>query len=201
MPRRGRPISRSPSAARVGSIDRLRCRKGLLPTCKINSSRRLFIIATWVRSDDPSGSEQWEKRRIGLLVVTHGGLAEELVAAARKIIGEIDSLGAVSIDWDDDAGEAARRIEQGIRDVERETGVLILTDMFGGTPTNLALSQHDGGEVEVITGVNLPMLVKYANLRGQPTLSAAAEGVAEQGREAIQVASELLGRSSAESDE
>lgn len=145
-----------------------------------------------------SGSEQREKRRIGLLVVTHGGLAEELVAAARKIVGQIESLGAVSIDWDDDTGEAARRIEQGIRDVEKEAGVLILTDMFGGTPTNLALSQHDGGAVEVITGVNLPMLIKYANLHGRPSLSEAARGIAEQGREAIRVASEVLGKDSTE---
>jgi PTS system mannose-specific IIA component len=148
-----------------------------------------------------SGSEKRERRHIGLLVVTHGGLAEELVAAVRKIVGQIESLGAVSIDWDDDAGEAAQRIEQGIRNVEREAGVLILTDMFGGTPTNLALSQHDGGEVEVITGVNLPMLIKYANLHGKPSLSEAALGIAEQGREAIQVASEVLERDSTECDE
>jgi len=143
-------------------------------------------------SDITTGGQN--ARSIGLLVVTHGGLAEELVAAALKIVGDIDALAAVSIDWDDDAGEAARRIEVGIRAVERDHGVLVLTDMFGGTPTNLALSQHDGVEVEVVTGVNLPMVIKFASLRGSPALSEAAGRIADQGREAIQVASELLER-------
>ena len=128
----------------------------------------------------------------GLLVVTHGRLAEELVTAIRTIVGDLDALEAVSIDWDDDVTESRTRIEKALRAVDRGSGVLILTDMFGGTPTNLALSFLEPGHVEVITGVNLPMLIKYTNLRDDADFTETARKIAEQGREAIQVASELL---------
>lgn len=128
----------------------------------------------------------------GLLVVTHGGLAEELVTAIRKIVGNLDTLKAVSIDWDDDVNESRGRIEQALRAVDRGSGVLILTDMFGGTPTNLALSFLEPGRVEVITGVNLPMLIKYTNLRDDADFQETARRIAEQGRQAIQVASDVL---------
>ena len=127
-----------------------------------------------------------------MLVVTHGRLAEELVETVRTVVAGVDALEAVSIGWDDDVNEATRRIEAGIKSVDRGRGVLLLTDMFGGTPTNLALSLHDAGNVEIVTGVNVPMLIKFANLREQLSLQDAAGQVAEQGREAIQVASSLL---------
>jgi PTS system mannose-specific IIA component len=131
---------------------------------------------------------------LGLLVVTHGGLAEELVAATRRIVGEVERLEAVSIDWNDDPDDAARRIREGIRRVRgtEGAGVLILTDMFGGTPTNLALSMLEPGLVENVSGVNLPMLIKFMSLRAEADLASAATAIAEQGRESIQVASRLL---------
>lgn len=128
----------------------------------------------------------------GVVVVTHGRLAEDLVEAARTIVGSADGLRAVSIGWDDDVVEARRRIEQGVRDVGGESSVLLLTDMFGGTPTNIALSMLDPGRLEVVTGVNLPMLIKFLNLRDEIGLGDIARLLAEQGRGAIHVASELL---------
>ena len=129
----------------------------------------------------------------GLLVVSHGTLAGELVDAVRRIVADVDALEAVSIGWDVDMEEATQRIQEAIARVERKGGVLVLTDMFGGTPSNLALSLLEPGRIEVVTGVNLPMLIKCVNLRGEAELSEVARRVAEQGRQSIQVASELLG--------
>jgi len=130
---------------------------------------------------------------VGLLVVTHGRLAEELVHAATTIVGPVEGLEAVSIGWDDDVSGARKRIEDAVGRLGREDGVLILTDMFGGTPTNIALSLLEDGRVEVVTGVNLPMLIKFTNLREHVVLSDVSRNLAEQGRRAIHVASELLG--------
>ncbi|HEX5044004.1 MAG TPA: PTS sugar transporter subunit IIA [Candidatus Polarisedimenticolaceae bacterium] len=130
----------------------------------------------------------------GLLVVSHGTLAGELVDAVRRIVADVDALEAVSIGWDVDMEEAGRRIQEAIARVDREGGVLVLTDMFGGTPSNLALSLLEPGRIEVVTGVNLPMLIKCVNLRERAELSEVARRVAEQGRQAIQVASELLAK-------
>jgi PTS system mannose-specific IIA component len=129
---------------------------------------------------------------VGLLVVTHGRFAEELVASARTIVGELAGLEAVSIEWNDDADEATGRIREGIAKVDQGRGVLVLTDMFGGTPTNLALSMLEPGKVEIVTGVNLPMLIKFANLPPETELQDAAGRVARQARESVQVATELL---------
>jgi len=129
---------------------------------------------------------------LGLLVVSHGRLAEELVNAVRTIVGPVEALEAVSIGWNDDVEESSRRIEAAARRVDCGQGVLLLTDMFGGTPTNLALSLHEQGRIEIVTGVNLPMLIKFANLREQLELQEAAERIAQQGREAIHVAAHYL---------
>jgi len=129
---------------------------------------------------------------LGLLVVTHGAVARELVAAVGKILGGINNLEAVSIDWNDDADEATRRIEEARERVNMGRGVLLLTDMFGGTPTNLALSMLDPGQLEIVTGVNLPMLIKFFNLDRELSLADAARQIANDAREAIQVASQLL---------
>jgi len=137
---------------------------------------------------------------LGMLVVTHGGLAEEFVNAARRIVGDVDALEAVSIDWNDDPDGAAQRIRAGIERVSRGRGVLILTDMFGGTPTNLALSMLDPGKVENVSGVNLPMLIKSLSLREGLDLTSAATAIADQGRESIQVASRLLEHGSTGTD-
>ena len=133
---------------------------------------------------------------LGLLVVTHGQLAEDLVQATTTILGPVEGLEAVSIDWDDDVDDARTRIDDAVARVGSDGGTLILTDMFGGTPTNMALSLLESGSVEVVTGVNLPMVIKFANLRGEIELADVARKIAEQGRDAIQVASELLEGSS-----
>jgi PTS system mannose-specific IIA component len=129
---------------------------------------------------------------LGLLVISHGRLAEELVNAVRTIVGPVDALEAVSIGWNDDVEESSRRIQAAVGRVDCGQGVLLLTDMFGGTPTNLALSLHEPGRIEIVTGVNLPMLIKFANLREQLDLQEAADRIARQGREAIQVAAHYL---------
>jgi PTS system mannose-specific IIA component len=129
---------------------------------------------------------------IGVVVVTHGQLATELVNAAEMIVGDLPRFMAVSIGWHEDTQEARTEIEQAIARVRQDDGVLILTDMFGGTPSNLAMSFLTEGAVEVITGVNLPMLIKLANLSERPDLLAVARDMREHGRHAIWVASDLL---------
>lgn len=133
---------------------------------------------------------------IGVLVVTHGRLAEELVAAAGVIIGQLDHIHALSIGWNDDVDTAREVVRKAIAEMDRGRGVLVLTDMFGGTPTNLSLSFLAEGSVEIITGVNLPMVVKTANLGKETscglTLRQVAEKVADKGREAVVVAGDML---------
>ena len=129
---------------------------------------------------------------IGVVVVTHGQLATELLNAAETIVGDLPRFAAVSIGWHDDTEDARGEIEQAIARVEEGAGVLILTDMFGGTASNLAMSFLSQGTVEVITGVNLPMLIKLANLPEQSDLLASAREMREHGRNAIWVASDLL---------
>ena len=134
-----------------------------------------------------------------MLVVTHGKFAEELVHAATRIVGELEGVEAISIDWDDDVNRVREMIEEGIRKLDQDEGVLILTDMFGGTPTNIALSLMEPGRVEIVTGVNLPMLIKFTNLRSRLELHESAARIAEQGRSSIHVATEIL-ESRAEED-
>ena len=129
---------------------------------------------------------------IGVVVVTHGQLATELVNAAETIVGELPRFAAVSIGWHEDTEDARTEIEQAIARVDDGEGVLILTDMFGGTPSNLAMTFLVAGRVEVITGVNLPMLIKLVNVPKQADLLAVARDMREHGRNAIWVASDLL---------
>jgi PTS system mannose-specific IIA component len=128
---------------------------------------------------------------IGVVVVTHGQLATELLNAAETIVGDLPRFAAVSIGWHEDTEDARSEIEQAIARVTQDRGVLILTDMFGGTPSNLAMT-FLGDHVEVITGVNLPMLIKLADLGERADLLTAAREMREQGRAAIWVASDLL---------
>ncbi len=129
---------------------------------------------------------------IGVVVVTHGQLATELVNAAETIVGDLPQFAAVSIGWHDDVDDAREEIKQSIARVQGTDGVLILTDMFGGTPANLALTFLEADRVEVITGVNLPMLIKLAGARKASNLLAVAREMREHGRTAIWVASDLL---------
>jgi PTS system mannose-specific IIA component len=129
---------------------------------------------------------------IGVLVVTHGQLAIELVKAAEMIVGELPRLVAVSIGWHDDVTTAREAIAQAIERVQGPSGVLILTDMFGGTPSNLGLTFLETNRVEIITGVNLPMLIKLAGLQTSSDLLKVAREMRDNGRNAIWVASDLL---------
>ncbi|HEX6624417.1 MAG TPA: PTS sugar transporter subunit IIA [Pyrinomonadaceae bacterium] len=131
-------------------------------------------------------------RRVGGVVVTHGQVATELLAAAETIIGAIKHLTAVSIGWHDDVDAASAEVERAIERVSEGHGVLILTDMFGGTPTNIASMFLKKGEVEVVTGVNLPMVIKLAGQAGGESLDEVAQRVRDQGREGIYLAGELL---------
>ena len=126
---------------------------------------------------------------IGIVVVTHGSLANELVNAARQIVGEIPAIAAVSIGWADDASVAKEGIERALQEVGGGQA-LVLTDMFGGTPTNLSLP-FLSERVEIVTGVSLPMLIKATGLR-EGELREVARVVRDQGRSAINVASEVL---------
>ena len=128
---------------------------------------------------------------IGIVVVTHGRVAEELVNAARTIVGELPAVAAVSIGWTDDPAAANGAIERGLSEVGGGDA-LVLTDMFGGTPTNLSLP-FLSEKVEIVTGVNLPMLIKASALR-EGTLVEVARAVREQGKGAIYVASEVLAK-------
>ena len=129
---------------------------------------------------------------IGVVVVTHGQLANELVNAAEMIVGDLPQFTAVSIGWHDDVNDAREEIEQAIERVRGEEGVLLLTDMFGGTPSNLGLTFLEKDRIEVITGVNLPMLIKLAQLPQSKDLLAVARQMRDDGRNAIWVASDLL---------
>jgi len=134
---------------------------------------------------------------IGIVVVTHGQLARELVSAAEMIIGEIPNVTAVSIGWHESPDDAQREIEQAILYADSGKGTVVLTDMFGGTPSNLSLTFLEKGRVEVVTGVNLPMLIRLASLReeedGDDLLELAAEG-AREGKDSIYLAGNLLAR-------
>ena len=131
---------------------------------------------------------------IGILVVTHGGLASEFVRAAAEIAGETEALAAVGLAWEEPGESARSRIETSLAEVDRGKGVLILTDMFGGTPSNLAFPFLQENRVEIVTGANLPMLLRSLATRREETLSVLAHAVREKGRKSIEVASDLLSR-------
>ena len=128
----------------------------------------------------------------GLLVVTHGGLAFELVRALERIVGKVEGLKALTIGWDDDLPAARKAVEEAIAEVDPGGGVLIMTDMFGGTATNVTLAFLREG-IEIVTGVNLPMLIKFANIRDKCGLKEAAVRIKEQGQSSIAIATEYLG--------
>jgi PTS system mannose-specific IIA component len=132
---------------------------------------------------------------IGIVVVTHGQLARELVAAAEMIIGDIPNVTSVSMGWHESPEDAEREIEAAIARVESGKGTVVLTDMFGGTPSNLSLAFLEKGRVEVVTGVNLPMLIRLASLREEELgddLRAVAAQAMREGKENVYLASDLL---------
>jgi PTS system mannose-specific IIA component len=129
---------------------------------------------------------------IGLVLVTHGKLAVEFRGALEHVVGPQTRIETVSIGPDDDVEQRRQDILDAIAAVDSGSGVIVLTDMFGGTPSNLSISVMDAGRIEVIAGVNLPMLIKLASVRGEKSLAEAVDDAQEAGRKYINVASRVL---------
>ena len=129
---------------------------------------------------------------IGIVLVSHGRLADELVAALEHVVGPQEHVVTVCIGPNDDMEQRRQEIFDGIESVQQGEGVVLLTDMFGGTPSNLAISVMNSPDIEVIAGVNLPMLVKLASVRSTKTLAESVADAQEAGRKYISVASKLL---------
>jgi PTS system mannose-specific IIA component len=140
----------------------------------------------------PDKAKEEGARRVAGVIVSHGQVANELLSAAETIIGNFKHITAVSIGWHDDVEAAKNEIRRAIERVSEGGGVLMMTDMFGGTPTNIASMFLQQGEVEVVTGVNLPMVIKLASQAPGAGLEEVARLVREQGRQGIYLAGELL---------
>lgn len=130
---------------------------------------------------------------IGMVLVTHGRLAEEFIAATEHVVGAQQNIQAVCIGPDDDMEQRRLEILDAVKTVDAGDGVVLLTDMFGGTPSNLAISIMEKGKVEVIAGINLPMLIKLASVRQAMSLEEAVDAAKEAGLKYINVASQILG--------
>lgn len=129
---------------------------------------------------------------IGIVIVTHGNLGKEMVKTAEFILGGIDGCATVSVDGERNPDLLREAIAQAIKSVDRQAGVLVLTDMFGGTPSNLSLSFLKERQLEVLSGVNLPMLMKAVQLRDNNSLTEAAQTIGDYARKSINVAGEIL---------
>jgi PTS system mannose-specific IIA component len=129
---------------------------------------------------------------IGLVLVAHGKLAAEFRAALEHVVGPQSQIATVSIGPDDDVERRRQDIVDAVAKVDDGSGVIVLTDMFGGTPSNLAISVMSAGKVEVIAGVNLPMLIKLASVRGEGQLADVIADAQDAGRKYINVASQVL---------
>lgn len=130
---------------------------------------------------------------IGLVLVTHGNLALEFISAMQHVVGKQEQVEAVCIGPEDDMEMRREEILKKAGEVNSGSGTIVLTDMFGGTPSNLAISIMDRAPVEIIAGINLPMLIKLASLRKDKSLKEAVEGAREAGKKYINIASQLLG--------
>lgn len=131
---------------------------------------------------------------IGMILVTHGKLAEEFVHAMEHVVGRQEAVATVCIGPNDDVEQRRREIASAIQDVDSGEGAIILTDLFGGTPSNLAISLMQAGRVEVIAGINLPMLIRLAGARKSADVMAAVTAARDAGRNYITIASEFLGQ-------
>jgi PTS system mannose-specific IIA component len=130
--------------------------------------------------------------KIGGVVVSHGQLATELLSAAETIVGPVEHIHAVSIGWHDDVDMAKDEIERAIKQADQGSGVIVLTDMFGGTPTNISAMFLKENEVEIVTGVNLPMIIKFASADRTGNLIELAKEIEDQGKQSIYRTSALL---------
>lgn len=130
---------------------------------------------------------------IGALIVTHGNLAHEMLNAARQIEADVAGIEAVPLEWSDTVDEAREKIAAALRRIGPDRSCIIFTDMFGGTPSNISLSFLEQGRIEIVTGVNLPMVVKFAMVKEEAKdVSSLAHVISEKGSKAIRVASDLL---------
>ncbi|MCB1045246.1 MAG: PTS sugar transporter subunit IIA [Acidobacteria bacterium] len=132
---------------------------------------------------------------IGTLIVSHGNVAKAMIEATQHIIGRSDFVDFYCVGWEETIQEAESKVNQKIAELDMGDGVLLLTDMFGGTPTNVALSYSGDSKIEVITGVNLPMIMKAMTLSPDVSLYQAARQLKEQAQKAIYLTSELAGSS------
>jgi PTS system mannose-specific IIA component len=131
---------------------------------------------------------------IGTLILSHGNLADELLTAAQTITGRLEGFSAVSLDWNDGFDQAQARIKDALERLDQGNGVLVLTDLFGGTPCNVALTFLDPGKVEIVTGVNLPMVVRLACLgKREMPVHEVARWLRDKGRSSISLASDVHG--------
>ena len=138
-------------------------------------------------------TDDTSKDMIGVVLVTHGNLATELVKVMEHVVGPQDQLTTITIDPDDDMEKRREDILNSVQFVDQGLGVIILTDMFGGTPSNLAISIMEQAKIDIIAGVNLPMLIKLASVRSTETISVAVAQAREAGQKYIMVASQVLG--------
>ena len=151
-----------------------------------------------MRSKDHQSSYEYETPdMIGLVLVTHGRLAEEFVRAMIHVVGPQERVATIAIGPDDDMEGRRADIAAAIQEVDVGRGVIVLTDLFGGTPSNLAISLMERGRIEVIAGMNLPMLIRLGSARKSMTVVAAVAAAREAGRKYISVASEVLGEAAA----
>lgn len=129
---------------------------------------------------------------IGIVIVTHGNLGREMLKTAEFILGSLEGCATVSVDGERNPEALRQAIDKAIKSVDRQAGVLVLTDMFGGTPSNLSLSFLKEGSLEVLSGINLPMLIKAIHLRDKSTLTETAQTIGDYARKSINVAGEIL---------
>lgn len=139
-------------------------------------------------------------KKVGGVIVSHGQLATELLAAAETVVGDLSHIAAVSIGWHDDVEAASSEVERAIKQVSQGSGVVLMTDMFGGTPTNISAMFIKDGEVELVTGVNLPMVIKLASQNAETTLADLSRAIEDQGKQSIYRTGALLEPQKAKKD-
>jgi PTS system mannose-specific IIA component len=139
-------------------------------------------------------------KNVGGVIVSHGQLANELLAAAETVVGDLSHIAAVSIGWHDDVETASSEVERAIKQVSQGNGVVLMTDMFGGTPTNISAMFIKDDEVELVTGVNLPMVIKLASQNKETTLADLSRAIEDQGKQSIYRTGALLEPQKAKKD-
>lgn len=135
---------------------------------------------------------------IGIIIITHGNLGKELLSTSEKIVGKLENVTSVSFDFKQELENSKKQIEEAIKQVDKGKGVILLTDLFGGTPSNIAISFLNQENTEVVSGVNLPMIIKIPSLKSVDNIQEAAELLKQCGHESISVASHILSNNNTE---